>query len=256
MHAIEPDALRIRTPEGVTFRLPLAGAVRRCLAMLLDLFCIMVLMTTFGYFTRLLVVAGSDVAAAFYVLVFFVISTGYAIVLEWRWRGQTLGKRLMRIRVVDAEGLRLRPAQILLRNLLRPVDSAPMLYLLGGAVMFVNRRRQRLGDLAASTVVIVENEVEEPDFSRIASGKFNSLAAYPHLAARLRMRLPATLLATTFEALLRRDQFEPSARLELYRQLADRFRREADFPPAATEDLSDEQYLRNVLEVVAQSGRR
>lgn len=251
MRAIEVDALRILTPEGVAFSLPLAGPVRRCLAMVLDLFCISVIMTTFGYLVRVLSLAGQDAAGALYYLLFFVVSTGYAIALEWRWRGQTVGKRIMRLRVMDAEGLRLRPSQVILRNLLRPVDSLPVLYLLGGAVMFFNQRRQRLGDLAANTVVIVEAQIEEPDFARIAATKFNSLAAYPHLAARLRMRVPPTVVAVTFEALLRRDEFAPPARLELYRQLAAHFQAEASFPATATEDLSDEQYLRNVLEVIS-----
>jgi len=251
MRAIEADALRIRTPEGVTFSLPLAGPVRRCLAMILDLFCVGVIMTTIGYLVRALSLVGDDVAGALYYLFYFVVSTGYGIFLEWRWRGQTVGKRALRLRVVDAEGLRLRPTQIVLRNLLRPVDTLPVLYLLGGAVSFFNQRRQRLGDLAAGTVVIYEAAIAEPDFTRIATAKFNSLSAYPHLAARLRMRVPPTWIAITFEALLRRDQFDPAARLELYRELAGRFQAEADFPPAATEDLSDEQYLRNVLEVMA-----
>ena len=251
MRAIEPDALRIRTPEGVTFSLPLAGPVRRCLAMLLDVFCIGVIMTTIGYLVRALSLIGDDVANAIYYLFYFAISTGYGMLLEWRWRGQTIGKRILRLRVVDAEGLRLQPSQIILRNLLRPVDTLPVLYLLGGAVSFFNRRRQRLGDLASNTVVIYEATSEQPDFARIASSKFNSLSKYPHLAARLRMRVPPAWVAVTFEALLRRDQFDPAARLDLYRELTARFRAEADFPPAATEDLSDEQYLRNVLEVMA-----
>ncbi len=251
MSAIELDALRIRTPEGVTFSLPLAGPVRRCLAMLLDLCCISVIMTTVGYVIRTLSLVGDDVAGALYFLFYFVVSTGYSIALEWRWRGQTVGKRVMKLRVMDAEGLRLRPAQVILRNLLRPVDALPVLYLLGGAVTFFNQRRQRLGDLASNTVVIVEAAMEEPDFARISSTKFNSLAAYPHLAARLRMRVPPTVVSVTFEALVRRDQFQPAARLDLYRQLADRFRAESDFPLAATEDLSDEQYLRNVLNVIS-----
>ena len=256
MRAIELDALRIRTPEGVVFSLPLAGPVRRCLAMVLDLFCVSVILTTLGYLVRAFSLVSDDAARAVYSLLFFIISTGYATALEWLWRGQTVGKRVMRLRVMDAEGLRLRPSQILLRNLLRPIDSLPLLYLVGGAVTFFNQKRQRLGDLAAGTVVVVEAPFEEPDFTRIAGGAFNSLAAYPHLAARLRMRAAPALIAVTFEALLRRDQFEPTARLELYRSLASAFRAEAEFPSAATEDLSDEQYLRNVLEVIANQGTR
>jgi hypothetical protein len=45
--------------------------------------------------------------------------------MEWRWRGQTIGKRVLRLRVVDAQGLRLHFTQVVLRNLLRFVDMLP-----------------------------------------------------------------------------------------------------------------------------------
>jgi len=63
-----------------------------------------------------------DFARAFTVLAYFVIQIGYGIVMEWFWRGQTLGKRLLRLRVIDSQGLRLQFSQIVIRNLLRFVD--------------------------------------------------------------------------------------------------------------------------------------
>ena len=120
------------------------------------------------------------------VLLFFVISTVYAIVLEWRWRGQTLGKRLLGLRVIDAQGLRLQLPQIALRNLLRAVDSLPLFYLVGGTACLVSRYGQRLGDLAANTVVAHERRRQRPDLEQIAPARYNSLLAYPQLAARLR----------------------------------------------------------------------
>jgi uncharacterized RDD family membrane protein YckC len=67
--------------------------------------------------------------------------------------GQTLGKRILGVRV---EGLDGRPAStgaVAIRTLLRLVDSLPFLYLLGLLVALVTPRRQRIGDLAARTVV-------------------------------------------------------------------------------------------------------
>ena len=65
-------------------------------------------------------------------ILYFVVWIGYGILFEWFWRGQTPGKRLFRLRVMDVNGLRLQFHQILMRNLLRAVDSLPACYLVGG----------------------------------------------------------------------------------------------------------------------------
>ncbi|HTM48428.1 MAG TPA: RDD family protein [Bryobacteraceae bacterium] len=111
------------------------------------------------------------------------ISVGYGIVCEWRWRGQTIGKRMLRLRVMDRQGLRLQPSQIVIRNLLRFADGMPAFYLLGGVTSLINRHGQRLGDIAANTVVVRTEELPPPGLSQVSKGRFNSLAGYPHLAA-------------------------------------------------------------------------
>src|SRR5262249_60467600 len=107
--------------------------------------------------------ASADFAAAVRVLLFFVITVGYGIASEWYWRGQTVGKRLLRLRVVDRQGLRLQPSQIVTRNLLRFADGLPAFYLLGGLTSLLNRHGQRLGDIAANTVVGRTAELRQPD---------------------------------------------------------------------------------------------
>ena len=69
---------------------------------------------------------------------------------------------------------------------MRLIDSLPLFYLVGGIAALVSRNGQRLGDLAANTVVAHERHWEAPDLEQIAPAKYNSLLAYPHLAARLR----------------------------------------------------------------------
>ncbi|MEI9970964.1 MAG: RDD family protein [Ignavibacteriota bacterium] len=85
-----------------------------------------------GEIARLVGKVNADVASAVSVVGFFVISVVYAIVLEWRWRGQTIGKRLFGLRVMDVHGLHLQFPQIAIRNLLRVIDMLPFLYLVGG----------------------------------------------------------------------------------------------------------------------------
>jgi len=247
---MKTSTLLIRTPEGIVFSQRLAGPVSRFLAWSVDLLCIAALLTALGYLLALLRLLNPDVAGAFSAIGYFAISIGYGIVCEWTWRGQTVGKRLFRLRVVDAEGMRLQFNQIVTRNLLRFVDSLPAFYFVGGIACWLNRKCQRLGDLAANTVVIHSPRIAEPDFDQLLAGKFNSLRHYPHLAARLRQRAAPAEAAIALQALLRRDELEPVARVELFAELAAHFREKAEFPPEATDGVADEQYLRNVVDVI------
>jgi uncharacterized RDD family membrane protein YckC len=244
------NRLSIRTPEGIVFSQLLASPVTRCLAWVIDLLCIMAVLTVVNITLAPFQLLSPDVVQAFTILLFFVVSIGYGMVLEWFWRGQTIGKRLLRLRVVDAEGLRLQPAQIVVRNLLRAVDALPGLYLVGGIVSVLSRRDQRLGDLAAGTVVIRSPRIDQPDLDQIMGGKYNSLRDYPHLEARLRQRVSPAEAAIALQALLRRDGFDAPERVILFQEVAAHFRAKVAFPAEALEGITDEQYVRNVVDVL------
>jgi uncharacterized RDD family membrane protein YckC len=250
---MKTSRLLIRTPEGIVFSQLLAGPVTRFLAWLVDLLCIVGLLTVLGFALGLLGILGADLAGAFGTLAYFVISVGYGMACEWAWRGQTVGKRLLRLRVVDADGLRLQFNQIVTRNLLRFVDSLPAVYFVGGVACWLSPRCQRLGDLAANTVVIRSPRVTEPDLDQLLAGKFNSLREQAHLAARLRQQVSPADAAVALQALLRRDEFDPAARVELFAELAAHFQAQVAFPPEATDGVTDEQYLRNVVDVIYRS---
>lgn len=244
------SSLSIRTPEGIVFSQILAGPVTRFLAWVVDGFCIGVIMTFIGLAIGLLGFLSPSFAMAFYVITYFAVSVGYGILLEWAWRGQTIGKKLLRLRVVDVEGMRLQFNQIVTRNLLRVVDALPVFYFVGGLVCWFNRNCQRLGDIAANTIVIRTPRITEPDLDQLLAGKFNSLRQYPHLAARLRQHVSAGEGAVALQALFRREEFEPTDRVELFAELASFFRGKVEFPAEATEGVADEQYLRNVVDVI------
>lgn len=247
------EQLRIRTPEGVTFGLPLAGPVSRALAWGVD--AIVVIGTTLflSKFVALLNLIDGDFATGAAILFFFALSIGYRICMEWFWRGQTLGKRILKLRVVDEQGLRLRFSQIAIRNLLRPIDVLPVAYLVGGAACFFSERAQRLGDFAASTVVIRQPHFSEPDARQILGGKFNSLRAHAHLAARLRHKTPPAIAGLALTALQRRDGYDPAARVELFADLAADLKARVEFPIETVEGLSDEQYVRNCVDILFNS---
>ena len=151
---------------------------------------------------------------------------------------------------MDAEGLRLKFHQIVIRNLLRAVDMLPFFYLVGGAATVLSRRAQRLGDFAANTVVIRIPKATTPNLDSVVGGKFNSFREHPHLEARLRQRVTAAEAAIALRALTRRGGLDPTARVDLFADLAAHFRAKVPFPADATESITDEQYVRNVLDTI------
>jgi uncharacterized RDD family membrane protein YckC len=244
------NSMIVRTPEGIEFSILLAGPVVRFLAWAIDLACISLATVTAGSLLRLFSILSSDLGMALVILANFIISVGYGICCEWFWRGQTLGKRLLRLRVVDEQGLRLQFSQVVVRNLLRIVDSFPLLYMAGGLACLISSRSQRLGDIAASTIVIRNPEINLPEPERLDDEKFNSLSEHPHLAARLRQKVGADELSISLRALMRREELEPAARVELFGELAAHFRSLVKFPHEAVDGVTDERYVRNVVDVV------
>lgn len=248
------NVLQIKTPEGIAFSQLLASPVTRMLAWVVDLLLIMSGMMLLSYGILFLTLLNPDLASAFQILLWFVLPIAYGILCEWLWRGQTLGKKLLRLRVVDAEGLRLTFNQVVIRNLLRFVDSLPVVYLVGGVVCLFSQRSQRLGDIAANTIVIRIPKLSEPDLDQILTGKFNSLRQYPHVAARLRQRVSPAEAALALQAVLRRNELTDDARVQLFAELTAHFSHKVTLPSDATEGITDEQFVRNIVDVLYRSG--
>jgi uncharacterized RDD family membrane protein YckC len=249
------NTLLIRTPEGITFSQLLAGPMSRFAAWLIDLIFVMALASILSVGLTLLQFISVGFAQAAGLLLQFALMIGYGIYAEWFWRGQTFGKRMMRLRVVDAHGLRLKFSQVAIRNLLRFVDMLPVLYLVGGIACLVSRRGQRLGDFAANTLVVRIPKLTEPNLDQLAGGKYNSLRDHPHLEARLRQRISPAEARIALQAILRRELLEPQARVELFAAIAGQFREKVTFPPETTEGITDEQYVRNVVDSLYRPGR-
>lgn len=237
----------IRTPEGVVFSLMLASPITRMLAWLIDLATIGVLTSVIRMVLGLAFVIGMDFMMALSIIIYFVVTIGYGICLEWVWNGQTLGKRLLRLRVVEEGGHRLHFSQIVVRNLLRFVDSLPFFYFVGGVTSLLNSRAQRLGDIAAGTIVVRQPRIQSPDIEEIAGGKYNSFSEHPYLEARLRSLVAPQEASLALSALLRRNELDVTPRLEVFRCLAEHFQALVQFPSELTDDLSDEQFVRNVV---------
>ena len=145
---------RVATPEGIELTLRLAGPVPRALAWSVDFLLraavVLVVMMIASRFGR----AGMGVVliAAFFVE--WLLPAWF----EAMWCGQTPGKRLFRLAVLNDDGTPVRWPGALTRNLLRAADFLPFLYGVGLITMLMNRDFKRLGDLAAGTVVVYQAE--------------------------------------------------------------------------------------------------
>ena len=250
MSRSKANTLTIRTPEGVVFSLQLAGPVTRFMGWAIDLACISAISSILNILLRIVGIISYDIAMAVGILSYFVVSTGYGIATEWYWQGQTLGKRLLKLRVMDEQGLRLQFSQIVIRNLLRFVDSLPLFYMVGGMACLISQRAQRLGDFAANTIVVWNPSVSKPDLDQLLEGKYNSFREYPHIEARLRQRVSPQEAGIALQAIMRRDELEPVARIELFRDIVSHFKAVVEFPQEATDGISDEQYVRNVVDAL------
>jgi uncharacterized RDD family membrane protein YckC len=160
----------IDTPEQVGLDYSVAGLGSRFVASLLD-----TLIIGAFFFAEILVLvmflgvasgvssagggAGRTAAlwfAAIVGFIDFVVFWGYFALFEAYWKGQTPGKRVMKVRVIKDSGRQITLFEALARNLLRVVDYLPAGYLVGVITMLCNKRSQRLGDLAAGTMVVHE----------------------------------------------------------------------------------------------------
>jgi uncharacterized RDD family membrane protein YckC len=162
-----PEHLSIDTPEQIVLDFPLAGVGSRFLALAFDTLLQVVAFVVVGIVAA---VAGGVVAAlvgrsarsanpwifAGVILAWFAVYAGYFAAFEALWRGQTPGKRLVGLRVIDVSGRPVSVYAAILRNLVRIVDQFPGIYAVGIVSVMVTSRHQRLGDLAAGTVVVRE----------------------------------------------------------------------------------------------------
>lgn len=141
--------LLIETSEGVDLEVAPAGPVSRALAYALDAVIRVVILLGIALSLRML----GDFGEGLLLIAFFLLEWLYPVLCEGLW-GATPGKRWMRLRVVTREGLPPSWAAAVLRNLLRAVDFLPLLYVTGLFSLLLSRHFQRLGDLAANTLVV------------------------------------------------------------------------------------------------------
>jgi len=166
---IGSDQLNIETPELVAIEMPLAGIGSRFIALLVDYliwfagFLVLVVLATFlitalHAFNHL----SAQWAVAIVIFIVFLVHWGYFTLFEAFWNGRTPGKHVAKIRVIQRSGRPIGLFESMARNLIRYVDQFPFFYAVGVITMFVTKDHQRLGDLAAGTLVVRDRQDEAP----------------------------------------------------------------------------------------------
>jgi len=165
------DQLSIETPELVAIQMPIAGIGSRFIALLVDYLIwipgILIVGRLFAFFLPSLKAFNSlseQWAFAIYLFLIFLFNWGYFTLFEAFWNGRTPGKRVARIRVIQRSGRPIGLFESMARNFIRYVDQIPFFYAVGAIAIFVTRDHQRLGDLAAGTLV-VRDRIEEASSS-------------------------------------------------------------------------------------------
>lgn len=233
--------IEIVTPENIAFHYRVAGPFRRFPAYVIDLVlqatAIGIIATIAGLYFGFIGLDG--LAGAVILVAFFVISWFYGGIFEALWNGQTPGKRLMQIRVMSSDGQPIVPVQAVLRNLLRPADAMPTallvfpLYLFGLISCTATNRLQRLGDLAAGTMVVVEEPQRRYGVVRITESAALDLAASLPPSFE-----PSRGLVQALSAYVsRRQSFSYGRRMEIARHLAEPLRDRFRLPPQTNYDV-------------------
>ncbi|MDY7225508.1 RDD family protein [Hyalangium rubrum] len=227
----------VLTPEYVEFRFTLAGIYSRFLAWLLDALIVIFGTSAVLIVLNLVMAFFPGVASALSIVVYFLVDWGYAITLETAWSGQTVGKRVMNLRVIQESGVRIGFYHAALRNLARPVDRLPLLYLVGGITALVSRSHQRLGDMLAGTIVVRERRLKVP--SALGTSGEEGLLADPLFVARVK-KLSTEEREVVLSAALRREELRLEARLQLFSALGTRLQEVLAMTKPA--HLSDEKW--------------
>lgn len=260
------DQLSIDTPELVAIEMPLAGIGSRFIAVLIDTLIWLVAMAVLsvmfwlvrpgiGAFSRL----SAQWAVAVYVLALFLLNWGYFTLFEAFWGGRTPGKRIAGIRVIQRSGRSIGLLESMARNFIRYIDQIPFFYAVGMIAVFATKQHQRLGDLAAGTLVVRDRVEETQASGGMGSRTFTApiFQAMPQQAAPPPFLLDAAGLAQLSTAelevlegfLARRLDLPLEVRETLARRIAGAVQAKTGLEPPAGTDVE------TFLEAVARQFR-
>jgi uncharacterized RDD family membrane protein YckC len=213
------DRLTLSSAEGIDVDLVLAGISSRTAAAVIDL----AIQALALLFVALVASMFENTGLAILAIGGFLVLMGYPILAEG-FGGRTLGKAAMGIVVVSADGT---PASFLaavIRNLVRLVDALPGLYLVGYISILATSRNQRVGDLAAGTLVVARGRAQHTVGGPMAFDAGLQPDLPPEVAAEMAawdvVAVTAEEVAAVRSFLVRRGELDPHHRANLAQTLA------------------------------------
>jgi uncharacterized RDD family membrane protein YckC len=245
--------IAVVTPENIAFEYQLAGPFRRLPAYLIDvatrwavILLVVFTLMMIGLLSNVLSMGSFLVATG--LVVYFLISWFYGTFFETYFNGRTVGKWACGLRVICVDGRPIDGTRAVIRNLVRVADVAPfaalssfvdqaspIFWIPTGMVGFVSvictKRMQRLGDLAAGTMVVVDEKSWRLPVTKIEDPRVPALASYIPGDYRV-TRSMARTLAVYCE---RRAYLTPARRREIAMHLTtpliEKFEFRADVDP-------------------------
>lgn len=208
------DRLTVAGAEGIDLELSLAGIASRGSAFLTDLVIETLALGLVWLAVGVTGQLGPGLLAIFVFLLYF----GYPTLAEAFWGGRTLGKALFRLRAVGVDGSPLTFLQAAIRNVVRIIDALPGVYLVGIVSILATEKSQRVGDLAASTLVVHVPRPVGP--TQTWAGGFAPAPPPLDMAGWDVSAVSADEVAAARSFLLRRGELAPAARLSIGQSIA------------------------------------
>ncbi|HVS35341.1 MAG TPA: RDD family protein [Gemmataceae bacterium] len=251
----------VLTTERVPFYYRVAGLGSRTLAWLIDFLLILLLWGAGGLFVIFspLGLAGAGMGLGVLMVWVTVVYWGYFLLFEWLWNGQTPGKRVLGIRVIQHKGTALTFYHSAVRNIVRVIDSLPGwpfiiwpgCYALGFAIAACNKKNRRLGDFAGDTLVVHVEQGIKPIRALVESRTEADRARLALWRQRL-SSLSRDQKQTLLDLALRRDKLRVAERTQLFRSVAQFFESRLELTPDQFE--SDEKFVLQLAAVLSEQG--
>jgi len=247
------DNLVIETPEQIPLEFPLAGIGSRSLALALDtifqgLAGLILVSVAIALGIRLhKVPARGAWAFALVVILWFLVQFGYFAIFEAVWNGQTPGKRLTHLRVIEDTGRPITAYEAAARNFLRIIDSIPGLYGVAILSALFSAKSKRLGDYVAGTVVVHEKPAE------LATGVRWDTATFADSSRYDATRLTPEEFQLIEAFLFRRSQLAKDVRADTGKKIMARLSARLEFTP---EDAQNPEALLESLAAAYRANAR
>jgi uncharacterized RDD family membrane protein YckC len=212
------DQISVESVTGVDLTLQIAGPGTRSYAFVIDWHIRLLLAGAWlliAYYVFDIALTVKSAAGFLSILPATIVYFLYHPILEVALRGSTPGKRMAGVRIVSRDGGPPGTSALLIRNIFRLIDSLPAAYMLGLVCCFVTANRVRVGDMAAGTLLVLDNAAAERSLQRIEA-----------LATGSQLSLDALELVD--QVLERWDSLESASRIQIARTLLRRLDPGAD----------------------------